>query len=248
MMELDRRKEAMAKVEKSEELTMLIDRLETIDKKVGGVQTHPTRFGPLVHSSLHSFGPLVHAPPWIQSPFHSSSVSERPLTTNVCDRKYIRNACRVRRHYARRHYVRRHYVRRHYIRRHYIRRHYVRRLSEAPLTSSERMHERTTRGRPYEEENPALYAEVEKEVETTRAKLQARARFLISEEGGGPGGGSGSKGGEDAAAAVDAFMKVDGMKAGGERGVTSTSTPRATLYTYDALTTLLFHTRRRYQQ
>ena len=48
-----------------------------------------------------------------------------------------------------------------------------------------------TREQPYEEADPALYAEVEKEVETIRAKLQARARFMISEEGGGPGGGSG---------------------------------------------------------
>ena len=55
---------------------------------------------------------------------------------------------------------------------------------------------------------------LDEEVEVLRAKLQARARFLISEEGGGPGGGQ-QGGGESEA--VGKFMKVDGMRVIGKR-------------------------------
>ena len=56
---------------------------------------------------------------------------------------------------------------------------------------------------------------LDEEVEVLRAKLQARARFLISEEGGGPGGAQQGGGGESEA--VGKFMKVDGMRVIGKR-------------------------------
>ena len=64
----------------------------------------------------------------------------------------------------------------------------------------------------------ALYEKTETELEVLRAKLQARARFAVSEEGGGPGGGQGA-GGQSSEEAVSGFMKVDGMKVIGKRDV-----------------------------
>ena len=64
----------------------------------------------------------------------------------------------------------------------------------------------------------ALYEKTETELEVLRAKLQARARFAVSEEGGGPGGGQGV-GGQSGEEAVSGFMKVDGMKVIGKRDV-----------------------------
>jgi len=64
----------------------------------------------------------------------------------------------------------------------------------------------------------ALYQEVETKLDVMRAKLQARARFMISEEGGGPGGGaSPGAGGDGQEEQVDKFMKVDGMRVIGKR-------------------------------
>ena len=64
----------------------------------------------------------------------------------------------------------------------------------------------------------ALYEKTETELEVLRAKLQARARFAVSEEGGGLGGGQGV-GGQSGEEAVSGFMKVDGMKVIGKRDV-----------------------------
>jgi ATP-dependent metalloprotease FtsH len=66
-------------------------------------------------------------------------------------------------------------------------------------------------------EDKALYEKVETELEVLRAKLQARARFAVSEEGGGPGGGA--AGGTSGEEAVSGFMKVGGMKVIGKRDV-----------------------------
>ena len=68
------------------------------------------------------------------------------------------------------------------------------------------------------ENDKALYEKIETELEVLRAKLQARARFAVSEEGGGPGGGQGA-GGASSEEAVSGFMKVDGMKVIGKRDV-----------------------------
>ena len=68
------------------------------------------------------------------------------------------------------------------------------------------------------ESDKALYEKIETELEVLRAKLQARARFAVSEEGGGPGGGQGV-GGQSGEEAVSGFMKVDGMKVIGKRDV-----------------------------
>ena len=65
------------------------------------------------------------------------------------------------------------------------------------------------------EENPDEYERATKKLEKLRAKLEARARFMISEEGGGPGGGPSGGGGQEEA--VDKFMKIGGMKVLGKK-------------------------------
>ena len=65
------------------------------------------------------------------------------------------------------------------------------------------------------EQDKRNYQDVETKLDVLRAKLQARARFMISEEGGGPGGGA--AGGSGKEEQVDKFMKVDGMRIIGKR-------------------------------
>lgn len=58
------------------------------------------------------------------------------------------------------------------------------------------------------EKDPKAHAKAVKQYDDHKAKLERRARFLISEEGGGPGGGQ--AGGPSQEEAVDKFMKLGG--------------------------------------
>eukprot|EP00740_Mantoniella_antarctica_P005445 CAMPEP_0181361684 /NCGR_PEP_ID=MMETSP1106-20121128/7478_1 /TAXON_ID=81844 /ORGANISM="Mantoniella antarctica, Strain SL-175" /LENGTH=989 /DNA_ID=CAMNT_0023475335 /DNA_START=254 /DNA_END=3223 /DNA_ORIENTATION=- len=64
---------------------------------------------------------------------------------------------------------------------------------------------------------PEVWAQMFKDADTLRRKLQTRARFMISAEGGGPGGGQKAGGGGGQDEAVDKFMQLGAMKVIGAR-------------------------------
>ena len=72
--------------------------------------------------------------------------------------------------------------------------------------------------------NPEEYKRREKEVDDYREKLERRAAFLVSEEGGGPGGNATPGGAGNAEEAIGKFMKAGGMKVIGKvRSIPSSS-------------------------